>query len=96
MNSDGTVNVRVIYPSARKPAEREFSLRTPVCQVKAFALGEFGITEGADSQNPANQVVFFLFHGRTKVEDLNQPLSAFHKGNQQEMVFRLIREVIVG
>jgi len=93
---DETVTVRVIYPSAAKPAERDFPLAAPVRDVKQFALVEFGLTEGPDPENASNQVVFFLHHDRTKIENLDQPISAFRQGNQQQVTFRLIREVIVG
>jgi hypothetical protein len=94
--ADGEVEVRVIYPSARKPAERDFALAATVREVKLFALREFGLTEGPDPENTANQVVFFLYHDRTKIENLDQPLSTFSKGNEEEITFRLVREVIVG
>ncbi len=93
---DSEVEVRVIYPSARKPAERDFALAVAVREVKLFALREFGLMEGPDPGNSANQVVFFLYHDRTKIENLDQPLSTFREGNEEEMTFRLVREVIVG
>lgn len=91
-----TVNVKVIYPSAKKPAEGEFPLQAPVREVKEFAMKEFGLTEGPDPDNSANQIVYFLFHDRTKIENLEQPLSALRHGDHREMTFRLVREVIVG
>lgn len=91
-----TIHIRVIYPSARKPAEGDFSPSAPVREVKALAMSAFGLTEGPDPENTANQIVYFLHHDRSKVENLDQPISALRQGNQQEMTFRLVREVIVG
>jgi hypothetical protein len=40
--------------------------------------------------------VFFLYHDRTKIENLDAPISDFRHGQQPNLLFRLVREVIVG
>lgn len=96
MQTTTTLRVRIVYPSAHRPAEGDFTVQTTVGEVKQFALNTFGVKEGSDPENPANQVVFFLFHERAKLKNLGQPIGELRNGNQQQIVFRLIREVIVG
>lgn len=91
-----TVEVKVIYPSGRKPAEKQFAVTDAVSKVKEFAMEAFGLKEGPDPSNSGNQVVFFLQHDREKIDVLSRLVGEFRNGEQRDMVFRLVREVIVG
>lgn len=87
------IEVKVVYPSAHAPAEKEFSPSTTLRQVKQFALDTFGLKEGnVDGQ----QVVFFLYLQHTKIENLDQSLSAVVPPHDHEVTFRLAKEVIAG
>ncbi len=67
------VEVKVVYPSAHAPAEKEFPRSATLREVKQFALDAFGLKEGnVDGQ----QVVFFLYFHHTKLENLDQRLIA--------------------
>jgi hypothetical protein len=90
------VGVKIVYPSARKPAEKTFALTETVGSVKQFAMEAFGLKDGSDPENGGNQVVYFLHHDREKIDALGRTLAEFRNGEQQEMLFRLVREVIVG
>ncbi len=92
-HENGEIDVKVVYPSAHKPAEGEFAPATPLRQVKVFALDAFGLKEGTVD---GNQVVFFLFHDRTKLENLDQPLSTLVEEHQHNVTLRLAKEVIAG
>jgi hypothetical protein len=92
-NEHEEIDVRIVYPSAHKPAEKKFSPETTIRQVKDFALDAFGLKEGPVD---GNQVVFFLFHDRTKLENLDQPLSALVEKNQHNVTLRLAKEVVAG
>jgi hypothetical protein len=86
------IDVKIVYPSAHKPAEREFAPETLLREVKRLALDFFGLQEGTDG---GNQVVFFLYVRDQKLENLDQPLSAVADGHRR-VNFRLAKEVIAG
>jgi hypothetical protein len=87
------VEVKVVYPSAHAPAEKEFPRSATLREVKQFALDAFGLKEGnVDGQ----QVVFFLYFHHTKLENLDQRLSAIVPEHEDEATFRLAKEVIAG
>ena len=88
-----TIEVKIVYPSAHAPAEKEFPPSATLREVKQFALDTFGLKEGnVDGQ----QVVFFLYFHHTKLENLDQPLSAIVPEHEHEATFRLAKEVIAG
>jgi hypothetical protein len=87
------VEVKVVYPSAHRPAEGEFAEETTIRQVKNFALNEFGLKEETVD---GNQIVFFLFKDREKIDNLDQPLGAFVSRPHDKVTFRLAKEVIAG
>lgn len=87
------IAVKVVYPSAHHPAEKELSPSELLREVKQFALDTFGLKEGnVDGQ----QIVYFLYHHHTKIENLDQPLSAVVPPHEHEVTFRLAKEVIAG
>lgn len=92
-NESNEIDVKVIYPSAHGPAEQEFAPSATLRQVKAFALNAFGLTEETEG---GNQIVFFLYLDRTKIENLDQPLSAVVEKHNNKVTFRLAKEVIAG
>lgn len=87
------IEVKVIYPSAHKPAEREFSPESTLRQIKAFALNAFALSEGSVD---GNQIVFFLVHGHSKIENLDQPLSTLVDPPHHKVQFRLVKEIVAG
>ena len=88
-----TIEVKIIYPSAHAPAEKDFPPSATLRQVKQFALDTFGLKEGnIDGQ----QIVFFLYFHHSKLENLDQPLSAIVPEHEDEATFRLAKEVIAG
>lgn len=87
------ITVKVVYPSAHHPAEKTFPRTATIREVKQFALDTFGLKEGnIDGQ----QVVFFLYLHRTKIENLDEPLSKLVSHEEHEVTFRLAKEVIAG
>ena len=72
---------------------KEFAPDRTVRQVKAFALDEFGVKE--ETLPDGNQIVFFMYFEKTKLENLDQPISAFAHPNDK-VNFRLAKEVIAG
>ena len=92
-NEADLIEVKVVYPSAHRPAVKEFAPTATIREVKTFALSEFGLSEETVG---GNQVVFFLFHGDDKIQDLDQPLSAFVKPPHRKVEFRLAKETIAG
>ncbi len=92
-DQSGLIEVKVVYPSAHRPAVKDFTPDTTIRQVKEFALNEFKLKEETVDNN---QIVFFLYLDRTKIENLDQPLSAVvHKPNDKAS-FRLAKEIIAG
>jgi hypothetical protein len=89
----GLIDVKVVYPSAHRPAVKEFAPETTVRQVKDFALTEFGLTE--ETLPDGNKIVFFIYFGNTKLENLDQAISSFEHPNHK-VDFRLAKEVIAG
>lgn len=92
-HSSDLIEVKVVYPSAHGPAVKEFPPTATLREVKAFALAEFGLRE--ETVN-GNQIVFFLFHGNDKLENLDQPLSSFVKPTDRKLNLRLAKETIAG
>ena len=89
----GLIEVKIVYPSAQGPAVKEFGPDATLRQVKDFALDEFGLKEETVD---GNQIVFFMFFERTKLENLDQTLGAVaHKPNDK-VTLRLAKEVIAG
>lgn len=91
--STGLIEVKVVYPSAHGPAVREFPQSTTLHEVKDFALNEFGLAE--ETLADGNKIVFFMYFGSTKLENLEQPISEFAHSNDK-VNFRLAKEVIAG
>jgi hypothetical protein len=91
-NEPNLIEVKVVYPSAHGPAIGSFAPETPVREIKTFALTEFGLKE---ETMDANQIIFFLFNDRTKIENLDQPLSTFALPSGKAQ-FRLAKETIAG
>lgn len=89
----GVIEVKVVYPSAHQPAVKDFAPETMLRQVKAFALDEFGVKE--ETLPDGTQIVFFMYFEQTKLENLDQPISAFTHPNNK-VNFRLAKEVIAG
>lgn len=89
----GLVEVKVVYPSAHKPAVKEFAPETTVRQVKDFALREFDLAE--ETLPDGSKIAFFMYFGNTKVENLEQSISGFAHPNDK-VNFRLAKEVIAG
>ncbi|MBE3039029.1 MAG: hypothetical protein IMZ62_09490 [Chloroflexi bacterium] len=87
------IEVRVVYPSAHHPAEGEFTPETTIRQIKQFAMDTFGLKEETVE---GNQVVFFLYHDRKKIENLDQALSTFVDEHKKKVEFRLAKEIIAG
>jgi hypothetical protein len=92
-NGPNEIAVKVVYPSAHAPAEKEFPRSATLREVKQFALDTFGLKEGTVD---GNQIVFFLYLRHTKIENLDQPLSAVVPAHEHEVTFRLAKEVIAG
>lgn len=86
------IDVKVVYPSAHQPAERQFTPETSIRQVKQFALDFFGLREGDEG---GNRVVFFLYVRDRKIENLDEPLSVVADGHPK-VGFRLAKELIAG
>lgn len=89
----GLIEVKVVYPSAHGPAVKEFAPETVVRQVKDFALSEFGLTE--ETLSDGSKIVFFMYFGNTRLDNLDQPISSFEHPNHK-VIFRLAKEVIAG
>jgi hypothetical protein len=89
----GLIEVKVVYPSAHKPAVKEFAPETTVRQVKDFALHEFELVE--ETLPDGSKIVFFMYFGNTKLENLDQAISTFAHPNDK-VNFRLAKEVIAG
>lgn len=87
------IEVKIVYPSAHKPAEGEFSSDTTLRTIKQFALNAFTLNEGTVD---GNQMVFFLIHQQTKIENLDQPLSSFLNPHEHKLQFRLVKEIVAG
>lgn len=87
------VEVKVVYPSAHAPAEKEFPRSATLREVKQFALDAFGLKEGTVD---GNQVVFFLYFHHSKLENLDQQLGAIVPEHEHEATFRLAKEIIAG
>lgn len=87
------IEVKIVYPSAHKPAEGEFSPDTTLRKIKQFALDAFGLNEGTVD---GNQIVFFLIHQQTKIENLDQPLGTFLSPHDHKLQFRLVKEIVAG
>lgn len=88
------IEVQVVYPSAHGPVRSEFPPTATVREVKEFALREFNLREDVVG---GNQIVFFLFFDRQKLEDLNATLGSFlHDSHQRKLNFRLAKEIIAG
>ncbi len=87
------IEVKVVYPSAHGPAVKEFPPEATIREVKQFALDTFGLKEETVD---GNQIVFFLFLDRTKIENLDQPLSAVVEKHNHKVTFRLAKEIIAG
>jgi hypothetical protein len=87
------LRVKVVYPSAHAPAEKEFPRSATLREVKQFALDAFGLKEGnVDGQ----QVVFFLYFHHKKLENLDELLGTIVPEHEHEANFRLAKEVIAG
>lgn len=87
------IEVKIVYPSAHRPVEGDFSLDATIRQVKQLALDAFGLTEGTVD---GNQIVVFLVHKHVKIENLDQPLSGFIEPHQHKVQFQLVKEIIAG
>jgi hypothetical protein len=87
------IEVKVTYPSAHGPAERSFPPTSTVGDVKAFALAEFGLTEGTVD---GNQIVFFLYFREDRQDDLARQLQSFPDHPNNKLHFRLSKEIIAG
>jgi hypothetical protein len=88
------IKVNIKYPSAHEPFKHEYPPATPVSTPKADALTAFGLRE--ETLPDGSQVLFFLFHGNTKIQDLTQLLSTFAPNTNATVEFRLAREIIAG
>ena len=71
----------------------ETARETTVRQVKDFALHEFGLVE--ETLPDGSKIVFFMYFGNTKLENLDQAISTFAHPNDK-VNFRLAKEVIAG
>lgn len=91
--TNGVIEVKIVYPSAHGPAVGSFAPETPIREIKTFSLKEFGLME---ETMDANQIIFFLFHERTKIENLDQPLATFVIPPGHKAHFRLAKETIAG
>ena len=89
----GLIEVKVVYPSAHGPAVKELLPSTTLHEVKDFALNEFGLAE--ETLPDGNKIVFFIYFASTRLENLDQPISAFAHPNDK-VTFRLAKEVIAG
>jgi hypothetical protein len=91
--ANGLIEVKVVYPSAHGPAVGSFAPETQIREIKTFSLNEFGLRE---ETMDGNQIIFFLFNERTKIENLNQPLATFVLPPGDKAHFRLAKETIAG
>lgn len=91
-NTEALIEVKIVYPSGHHPAEKQFARESTLREVKGFALEFFRLQEMQDGNN---QIVFFLYLGDDKLDDLNQQLSALANG-RKKLNFRLAKEVIAG
>lgn len=87
------IDVKVVSPSAHRPAEKKFPRTVTLREVKAFAVKEFGFEEGSQG---GNQVIYFLYHEETKLENLELTIEAIVGPTAKKVVFRLVKEIIAG
>lgn len=85
--------VVVSYAGGRQGLwKKEYADTTPMAMVRSDAMDHFGVADSADG---GNQVVFRLYHGGDRIDDLNLTVSQVGHG-QGALAFRLVREVIAG
>jgi hypothetical protein len=85
--------VVVSYAGGRHgPWKHEYPGTTALSVVRSDALTHFGV---ADIAEGGNQVVFRLYHGGDRIDDLNQTVGDVGPGHGA-LALRLVREVIAG
>lgn len=86
-------DVVVTYAGGRRgPWKHDYAGSTPLSTVRTDAMGHFGI---ADSAEGGNQVIFRLYHGGDRIENLSQSVDEVGAG-RGAVALRLVREVIAG
>jgi len=89
-----TLRLTVHYPAAGEPFKDENADRTEtVGHLKARVLSEFGLVEGSNSDG--NQVTYWLFHEKTRLEDLNQTLGSL-AGEKKVLQLKLSQQITQG
>lgn len=89
----GNRKVVVSYAGGREgPWTHEYDPTTKLSVVRADAMSHFGL---ADTAEGGNQVVFRVYHGGDRLEDLDRSIAETATG-QGALALRLIREVIAG
>jgi hypothetical protein len=85
--------VVVSFAGGRKgPFQHDYAGSTTVNVVRADAMQHFGV---ADSSDGSGQVVYRLYRGGEKVEDLSVTVDGLRAG-EGALALRLVREVTAG
>jgi hypothetical protein len=88
-----TRKVVVTFAGGRRgPWQNEYQPTSPLSAVRSDAMAHFAV---ADSAEGGNQVIFRLFHGGERLDDLDQTVGAIGEGHGA-LALRLVREVIAG
>ncbi len=74
------------------PWKNVYPETTTLSVVRSDAMTHFGVADSADG---GNQVVFRLYHGGDRLDDLNQIVGQIGHG-EGALAMRLVREVIAG
>ena len=88
-----TLQVVVHYVAAEHPFKEDATPHETVGQLKKRVLAAFGLTEG---QTPdGNTVTSTLYHDKTPLENMNQPLSEL-AGHQHVLQLKLVQQITQG
>lgn len=87
------INVQVRYPAAPKPfVDPKAQPSETVGQLKARVLKAF---EVAETQTPEQQVLYFIYLGDEKLDDLNRTLGDI-TGKDRVLKLKLVQQIIQG
>jgi hypothetical protein len=89
-----TTEVTVTYAGGRGgPWKQTYLNDTQLGPVREDAMSHFQVADSTDAGG--NQILFRLYHGRDRMDDLNQTVGDRAEG-RPHLSFRLVREVIAG
>jgi hypothetical protein len=74
------------------PWKKTYPETTTLSVVRSEAMNHFGVADSADG---GNQVLFRLYHGGNRLDDLNEIVGQIGHG-EGALALRLVREVIAG